>query len=168
MQMQFMDQKENGKKNVMTFLFGSICWFLLGSYLFTPGRIDKSSNFILYGMKNFFMWLVIIDICCVAIIYKLYYNRSIFNEVVEVTTPIEKNNKEYENTDTQPIITQVTNETIKFKNVRNITQGLSSLNHLHSAINLIKPEESEMQKNKPQEDMQKVEDILSSVPLTIK
>ncbi len=92
MQMKFMDDKENGKKNVMTFLFGSILWFLLCSYLFSPST--NTSNFILYGMKNFFMWLVLIDICSVAVIYKLYYKRSIFNEVAELTEISPKVNQE--------------------------------------------------------------------------
>ena len=82
MQLDIFKDKPNGKKNVITFLIGSICWILLASYLFSPNIIH--TNFLSITLKNFFQWFIVIDICAIAIIYKMYYNKSIFNEIVEI------------------------------------------------------------------------------------
>ena len=97
MQMKFMDDKENGKKNVMTFLFGSILYFLLYGYLRSP--TTNINNFVMYALKNFFHWFILIDMICMAVIYKLYYNRSIFNEMSE--TVFDKNVENVENVENE-------------------------------------------------------------------
>ncbi len=88
MQLDAFKDLPNGKKNVRTFLIGSICWILLASFLFS--KTIQHTNFFIITLKNFFQWFVAIDVVSIAIIYKLYYNRSIFNEVVEITQPKEE------------------------------------------------------------------------------
>lgn len=82
MQSDMFKDLPDGKKNVRTFLFGSICWILLASFLFS--KTIEHTNFFIVTLKNFFQWFVVIDICTIAVIYRLYYKRSIFNEVVEI------------------------------------------------------------------------------------
>jgi hypothetical protein len=106
--------KTDGQKNVMTFLFGSIAWWLLASFLFAPHFESMvSANFISFGLRNFFIWLVLIDAISVAIIYKLYYNRSIICEVNEIILE-EKNKKEQKQTEKSDL-GDVQNQKIKLK-----------------------------------------------------
>jgi hypothetical protein len=84
----------NGKKNVRTFIIGTICWILLASFLFSKTIVH--TNFFIVTLKNFFQWFLVIDICSIAVIYKLYYNKSIFNEVVEIAVPLKQEPSEKE------------------------------------------------------------------------
>ena len=90
MQSDVFKDKPDGKKNVITFIIGSICWILLASFLFSP-HYDHSS-FLLLSLKDFFPWFVLIDISSVAVIYKMYYGKSILTELVPETKEKEKEN----------------------------------------------------------------------------
>ena len=54
MQSDVFKDKPDGKKNVITFIIGSICWILLASFLFSP-----QFSFLL--LKYFFPWFVLIN-----------------------------------------------------------------------------------------------------------
>jgi hypothetical protein len=95
-------KKTNGQKNVTTFIAGSMAWWLLASFLWSPSFGSfVESHFVLWGMRNFFPWLVCIDAVSMSVIYKLYYNRSILCEVTETAVPEPKQQNEGETESSQ-------------------------------------------------------------------
>lgn len=78
-------QKSDAQKNVMTFVFGSILWWLFWSMLRTPHYQEAlDRNPFTFVLRNNLSWLILIDLSTMAVLYKLYYKRSICNEVHEV------------------------------------------------------------------------------------
>tara|TARA_R100001163_G_C5067292_1_gene206295 strand:- start:2953 stop:3537 length:585 start_codon:yes stop_codon:yes gene_type:complete len=65
------------KRNCLTAIIGSTCYFLLWGYLHS----NLGSSFIINAIKDWFYYLVVIDVICIGIIYKTYYGRSIVNEI---------------------------------------------------------------------------------------
>lgn len=77
-------QLENGKRNVRTFLIGSVCYILLHALLYANTKnfigIPMLSSF-LYLAQRYFWWILLADSAAMSITYKLFYGRSILTEL---------------------------------------------------------------------------------------
>lgn len=72
----------NSKKNITTFLIGGTLYVFLLSFLQgTNYREVIERHFILFTLKNWFLWLLIIDITAMAVVYKNFYGNSILEEI---------------------------------------------------------------------------------------
>ncbi len=71
---------ENQTRNLTTFLFGVISYTLIYSYV---GSINFDKNSFIYRFFMFFIYIVLADAFAMGIIYKNYYNHTIFKEVEE-------------------------------------------------------------------------------------
>lgn len=80
------DWKES-KKNITTFLVGSVLYVFLLSFL-QSNRYASLVNgtFVLFTLKNWFLWIIGIDITAMAIIYKNFWGRTILDELPETWT----------------------------------------------------------------------------------
>lgn len=76
----------NGKRNVRVFFIGSLLHFI--TYLFAQSYPS------LFMLANFYFLFWLIDAITMAIIYKLYYSRSIFAEIDDYSTEKWKYNSE--------------------------------------------------------------------------
>lgn len=84
------DWKES-KKNITTFLVGGLLYVFLMSFLYSPRYAAlMDSWFILFTLKNWFMWILGIDVTAMAVIYKKYWGRSILEELPEAWEPRRK------------------------------------------------------------------------------
>lgn len=72
------------KKNITTFLIGSLLYVFLLSFLQSE-RFQSliNSSFFLFTLKNWFIWIIGIDITAMAILYKNYWGRTILEELPE-------------------------------------------------------------------------------------
>lgn len=68
------DNKSDGAINVRTIIFGGIAYILFHAWINSEQMKD-------YFVKDYFLWILLIDIFAMATTYKLYYNRSILNEL---------------------------------------------------------------------------------------
>jgi hypothetical protein len=78
-------ETSEGRKNILTFIFGAVLYFLVYGVL----KDDKmksivENNVVLSVFGNFFIYFVIVDIIAVAGLYKNYFNRSILHEAKEI------------------------------------------------------------------------------------
>lgn len=75
---------ENGKRNVRTFLIGSVCYILFHALLYANNKnfigMPMLSSF-LYMIQRYFWWVLIADSIAMSITYKLAYGRSILTEL---------------------------------------------------------------------------------------
>ena len=77
----------DGQKNVLTFISGAICYFLLyGALLSKASEARVAGSAFLSILKDFFPYFVIIDAIAMACLYKNYYQRPILCEVGEIAT----------------------------------------------------------------------------------
>lgn len=67
-------------KNLFVFLMGVTVYTFLYSWV---GSLSKNDGSFLYFFFNFFSYIILADGFSMAIIYKNYFSRSIFNEVKE-------------------------------------------------------------------------------------
>lgn len=74
-------EKSDGATNVRTLILGSIFWILFHVWA-------NSQNMKGYFVKDYFWWFFLVDVFAMGIIYKLYYKRSIFNELKGTDTDI--------------------------------------------------------------------------------
>jgi predicted membrane protein len=65
-------------KNLFVFLIGVTVYTFLYSWV---GSLSKNDGSFLYFFFNFFSYIILADGFSMAIIYKNYFSRSIFNEV---------------------------------------------------------------------------------------
>ena len=65
------------KRNCLTVIFGSICYFLLYGYLVNV----QSSSWFHQSLKDWYWYFVIIDLVLMGIIYRNHYGRSIIFEM---------------------------------------------------------------------------------------
>ena len=81
-------EKSDGATNVRTIMLGCICWILFHVWV-------NSQNMLGYFIKDYFWWFFLLDVFIMGIIYKLYYNRSIFKELKNYDSDIyiEKDHK---------------------------------------------------------------------------
>ncbi len=80
----FKINKGEGVINTRTFIFGSILYILLHGLLY-------SKSFVKYHFKDYFWWLFVVDIISMGVIYKHYYNDTIFGEVKKIFGKSNKN-----------------------------------------------------------------------------
>jgi len=69
------------QRNCMTLLLGTILYLLTLGFL----RLQKSKNSMYEVFHNFYGFIIIADICCMAVIYREYYGRNIICEVTDST-----------------------------------------------------------------------------------
>lgn len=74
-------EKSDGATNVRTLILGSIFWILFHVWA-------NSQSMKAYFVKDYFWWFFLVDVFAMGIIYKLYYKRSIFNELKGTDTDI--------------------------------------------------------------------------------
>lgn len=67
-------------KNLTVFLIGVTIYTFVYSWLGSNSRNDRSFSYFFF---NFFTYVILADAFSMAIIYKNYFNKSIFNEVKE-------------------------------------------------------------------------------------
>lgn len=71
-----------GKRNVRTFIIGSVCYILLHALLFASKiNFNPMMITITYVIRRYFWWIVIADALSMAITYKLAYGRNILTEI---------------------------------------------------------------------------------------
>ena len=71
-----------GKRNVRTFIIGSVCYILLHALLFANKiNFNPMMTTITYIIRRYFWWIVIADAISMAITYKLTYGRNILTEL---------------------------------------------------------------------------------------
>ena len=95
-----------GAKNVRTMVLGGICYIILHAMIFT-----ESNPLYFYGYYIYYMFLL--DVSVMAVIYKMYYSRSILNELKEISqidndTMLIKSSNDYVEL-TQPSSTETKN-----------------------------------------------------------
>ena len=88
----------NGAKNVRTIIFGGICYIILHAYLY-----NESCPY--YQFRHYLYYLLLLDIFVMGITYKLYYGRSMLNELHENETD-EYDEKRHKYIKNNNIITQ--------------------------------------------------------------
>ncbi len=72
------------KKNITTLLVGGLLYIFLLSFVQSePYRPLVDSNFFLFTLKNWFLWIVLLDMTAMAIVYKNYWGRTILDELPE-------------------------------------------------------------------------------------
>ena len=69
---------ENGKRNVKTFITGMICYILLHAYMYSE---YDSKNKIIEILRNYIWYIILADCAAMGVTYKLFYGRSILNEL---------------------------------------------------------------------------------------
>ncbi len=100
--MQLTSEWSESKKNCFTLIIGGTLYVLL--YVFLEYFHKITGNIFIDLLHKFFFYFVIIDAITMAILYKLYFGRSIFNE----TIPNEDANWNYDD------------ETHKYKSKKNL------------------------------------------------
>ena len=87
------------KKNCFTFIIGATLYAIL--YVIFE-YLSRSSGRLVFQMINkFFLYFVIIDVITMAVIYKLYWGRSILNETIpneDVEWEFDKEEHKYKKT----------------------------------------------------------------------
>lgn len=64
----YSDLPENVNKLSTTFFIGSMMWWFVAALLWSPHAVPlMESNFLLFGMKEFFQWLIIIDVITLSL-----------------------------------------------------------------------------------------------------
>lgn len=66
-----------GKRNVRTFLFGSVLYILLHAFLYA----DSMNNTLFFILRRYFWYIFVADFIAVAILYKLFFGESIMHEI---------------------------------------------------------------------------------------
>jgi len=120
-------EKSDGATNVRTLILGSIFWVLFHVWA-------NSQNMKSYFIKDYFWWFFLIDVFAMGIIYKLYYKRSIFNELKETDTDIYLEN-EHRYVKSDKLNTQTSSTTDTNINTGNI--NMSNINASNTNINNI-------------------------------
>ena len=64
------------KRHCLTLVVGSILYFLLWGYV-----TSISTNWLTRAIKDWFLYLIVLDIAVMGILYRNYYGRSIINEI---------------------------------------------------------------------------------------
>src|SRR5690242_13686490 len=71
-----------GKRNVRTFITGSVCYILLHALLFTNKvNLNPMMTSIFYIIRRYFWLIVLADATAMAITYKIAYGRNILTEL---------------------------------------------------------------------------------------
>jgi hypothetical protein len=70
-----------GKRNVRTFLIGSICYILFHALLYSDVKIPNYVTIAYYILRKYFWWILAADAVAMAISYKIAYGRNILNEL---------------------------------------------------------------------------------------
>jgi hypothetical protein len=71
---------DEGARNVRVFIFGAVMYILFHCFLYSK-YLNTHQMVSMY--KNYFWWLLAIDIVAVGVLYKIAYKNSILNEVTE-------------------------------------------------------------------------------------
>lgn len=82
---RYTDNWKESRKNILTFILGSLCYIFLWAYL-TSLKYEAfiERNFVLTTFRDWYILFVLLDICAMAIVYKQYWSRSILHEFREV------------------------------------------------------------------------------------
>ena len=76
------EQLQPGKRNVRTFITGSVCYILIHALLFaSKANFHPMATTIIYAIRKYFWWIVMADAMAMAITYKLAYGRNILTEI---------------------------------------------------------------------------------------
>jgi len=71
-----------GKRNVRTFITGSVCYILLHALLFTDKvSLNPMLTTVFYMLRRYFWWIVLADAVAMSITYKIAYGRNILTEI---------------------------------------------------------------------------------------
>ena len=74
----FAENWKESRKNCFTLIIGATMYILL--YVLLEYVFKTSGNLFIQILHRFFLYFVIVDIFTMAIIYKIYWGRSILNE----------------------------------------------------------------------------------------
>src|SRR6185503_12253170 len=75
-------QLQPGKRNVRTFITGSVCYILLHALLFA-NKVNFNPMFstFVHIIRRYFWWIMLADAISMSITYKLAYGRNILTEI---------------------------------------------------------------------------------------
>lgn len=94
----------NGKRNVRTFLLGTVCYILLHALLFS--KIGEEKHYIKL-FRNYIYYLWAADAIAMAVIYKQFYKKSILSEVGNMIEDVKPSKP------VQPAVKQMPTQTAK-------------------------------------------------------
>lgn len=77
----------NQTKNLFTFVFGTLLHTLVYSFL---GSMNIMINPFWKTFHGFYSHIIFADAIAIGIIYKNYYNNSIFSELTQIIDPIQE------------------------------------------------------------------------------
>lgn len=88
----FVTFPDNVHKTSTTFFIGAMMWWFLASLLWSPTLATfVESNFITSGMKQFFQWLIIIDIVTLALQLEVLKEPIVEQPKEKITQPEDAN-----------------------------------------------------------------------------
>lgn len=70
------------QRNCITLLIGTILYILTYGFL----KLRRNVNHFYEVMHNFYVFMIIADMCCMAVIYREYYGRNIASEIFDSPT----------------------------------------------------------------------------------
>lgn len=71
----------NGKRNVRTFLLGTVCYILFHAYLFSAIG-SKNPKIVKFRPYIYYLWIT--DAISMAVLYKKYYKKTILTDVSDL------------------------------------------------------------------------------------
>lgn len=120
----FTKNWRDSQKNILTLFLGAnlyIILFVLFEYFF-----KKTSNIIFELIRKFYLYFIFVDIFIMAIVYKKYWGRSIWNEVTDDDDKwkLNEENHKYTKINEQSEIREFVEKT---KDLENIKENINNL-----------------------------------------
>ncbi len=133
--LQLTDGWKESKKNCLTFIVGATIYILL--YVLAEYLQRKTGYLVFELFHKFFFYFVIIDAITMAVLYKLYWGRSILNEII----PNENSNWVFKDDDHK----YVKRENLEADEIRHFNQKSKKLDELDEEIDELKDKTEELE-----------------------
>lgn len=119
----FTDNWNESKKNCLTLIVGGTLYVIL--YVLLEYLYKKTYNIFFDLMHKFFFYFVIVDAITMAVLYKLYWGRSIINEITpsEDKWHLDEENHKYKS-----------HETLAYEDIRNFNNKSNKLDELEKNV----------------------------------
>lgn len=79
----FTSEWSESRKNCLTLFLGGNLYVIFFVFLEWIVKNSTGGNFWAQAFRNFYFWFILVDAFSMAIVYKSYWGRSIFREIVE-------------------------------------------------------------------------------------
>lgn len=133
--LEFTQSWAESKKNIFTFIIGATCYILL--YVFAEYLQRKSGYLIFELFHKFFFYFVIVDAVAMAVLYKLYWGRSILNE----TMPNEDSNWDFKEEDHK----YTKRKNLQEDEIRNFNEKSQKLDELDEEVDELREKTEELE-----------------------